>query len=212
MEITSQILAHKTQVIPHQVISSWLQEYVRPNDKISYLLSQGHLQSLKKGIYIAGPKLSNQRPDSFLIANHLMGPSYVSTESALSFYGLIPERVFETTSMTVKASRTYDTPVGVFSYQHLPLPYYSFGLRIERLSDTQFVIMASPEKAICDKIVSTRELRFRNTKNAYEFLIENMRMDESRLKAFNTDWITSWIDKSPKSQSLKMLLKFIQEL
>ncbi|GHB47735.1 hypothetical protein GCM10008106_30710 [Mongoliitalea lutea] len=85
-------------------------------------------------------------------------------------------------------------------------------VNFDRLSDTQYVMIASPEKAICDKIITTRDVRFRSIKNAYEFLIENLRLDESGLRNLNTVQIENWVLDSPKSESLRMLIKFIQEL
>ena len=84
-----------------------LDEYNRPNDKISEMLKSGDLTSLRRGLYVPGPELDLPSPDVFLIANHLRGPSYVSLESALSYWGLIPERVFEISSVTLKTSKVY---------------------------------------------------------------------------------------------------------
>jgi predicted transcriptional regulator of viral defense system len=82
-----------------------LKDYKRPNDKINTLKSEGLLESIKKGLYIAGPKIASAKPENSLLANHILGPSYVSVDTALSYYGLIPERVHEIASMTTKASR-----------------------------------------------------------------------------------------------------------
>ena len=68
--------------------------YKFPKDKISNLVKKGDLIRLKKGSYVVSPKIHNQSISNELIANHLYGPSYVSFESALSFYKLIPERVY----------------------------------------------------------------------------------------------------------------------
>ena len=70
------------------------------NDKISDLEKQGTIIRLKRGMYVLSPQVSKKHISTELIANHLYGPSYVSMESALRFYGLIPERVFNTVSMT----------------------------------------------------------------------------------------------------------------
>jgi predicted transcriptional regulator of viral defense system len=57
------------------------------------LKSAGTLESIKKGLYIAGSGLHSARPESSLMANHILGPSYVSMDTALAFYGLVPERM-----------------------------------------------------------------------------------------------------------------------
>src|SRR5688572_9123494 len=104
MSITENLKAFSGQLITHQLLRSLLKDYKRPNDKIHELQKSGILQPLKKGLYIAGPSLNTNRlPEPLLIANHILGPSYVSADTALSYYGLIPERVYEITSMTTKA-------------------------------------------------------------------------------------------------------------
>jgi predicted transcriptional regulator of viral defense system len=128
-------------------LKSWLKGYKQPNDKIHALKSEGVLTSVKKGFYIAGPKSYSGRPENALLAKHLLGPSYVSMDTALSFHGLIPERVYAITSMTTKASREFDTLIGLFTYLHLPLPYYAFGINIVQLTNEQYAMISCPEKA-----------------------------------------------------------------
>lgn len=212
MEIARTIGLHADQLLPHQLLLSWLKDYKRPNDKILGLKAQGILEPLKKGLYIAGPAVTDKKPDKFLAANHLLGPSYVSVETALSYYGLIPERVYEISSMTTKAPRSFNTVLGMFTYTRLPLPYYSFGLKMLRLPSEQYAMVASPEKALCDKIVTTSGLTLRSIRNAYEYLVDNMRIDESALNDLDTDMIKGWLPDSPKRESLRMMIKMIEQL
>ncbi|GLU51464.1 hypothetical protein Dfri01_09250 [Dyadobacter frigoris] len=116
------------------------------------------------------------------MANHILGPSYVSFESALSFYGFIPEQVYEVSSATTKAARCFDTSLGRFTFIHLSLPYYSLGIKSVVLGDRQFALMATPEKAVCDKIVATPGVILRSEISAAGYLLEDLRMDESQLK------------------------------
>jgi hypothetical protein len=199
--------------LSHQLLVSIFKEYERPNDKIYQLAKEGIIQSIKKGLYVVGPALNTDRkPEPFLLANHILGPSYVSVETALSYHGLIPERVYEIASMTTQAPRKFNTPLGTFTYTRLPLPYYSFGIRSEKLADDQYAMVASPEKALCDKIITTSGLLLRSKKNAREFLLENMRIDEGALMQLNTKEMASWIKGSLKEESLSMVVNVIQEL
>ena len=201
------------QPLSHQLLVSIFKDYERPNDKIYQLAKDGVIQSIKKGLYVVGPALnSERRPEPFLLANHILGPSYVSVETALSYHGLIPERVYEIASMTTQAPRKFNTPLGTFTYTRLPLPYYAFGIRSEKLADDQYAMVASPEKALCDKIITTSGLLLRSRKAAKEFLLENMRMDEDILRQLNTKEMKSWIKGSLKKESLSMLVNTIQEL
>lgn len=201
------------QPLSHQLLVSIFKEYERPNDKIYQLAKEGVIQSVKKGLYVAGPALNiDRQPEPFLLANHILGPSYVSVETALAYHGLIPERVYEIASMTTQARRKFNTPLGTFTYTRLPLPYYAFGIRSEKLADDQYAMVASPEKALCDKIITTSGLLIRSKKTAREFLLENMRMDEGALRQLNTKEMTSWIKGSLKEESLSMVVNAIQEL
>lgn len=189
-----------------------LRDYKRPNDKINEWIKSGELVALKKGLYIPGPKADLPAPSPLLIANHLRGPSYISLETALSHWGFIPERVYEISSVTTKTSKKYKTPIGRFSYQHLPLPYYSFGIENIEITNKQTVLMASREKAVCDKLVLTSGIRLRSIKQTKDLLIDDLRMDESLLRQLKISVIESWLESAPKKDSLKMFIKTLQEL
>jgi len=191
---------------------SLLKDYKSPNDKVHALLGEGVLSSVKKGLYIAGPAAKANKPEPFLLANHILGPGYVSFDSALSYYGLIPERVYEISSATTKASRKFTTPMGIFSYTHLSLPYYSFGIRQILLSDGQYAMIASPEKALFDKVVTTAGLILRSKKDALHYLTEDLRMNEEDLRRFNVTTMQSWLQNTPKKESLLMIIRAINSL
>lgn len=194
------------------LILKLLRNYKSPNDKISELIKSGELISLRRGLYIAGSKTNSLLPEHFLIANHLRGPSYVSLEAALSYWDFIPERTYEVSSVTLKTSKKYKTVVGRFNYQQLPSPYYSFGIKSIQLTPKQTALIASPEKAVCDKIVLTSGINLRSVKQTQEFLLDDLRMDEELLKTLDLEVIDSWLENAPKKNSLKMLIKTLQEL
>ncbi|WP_369764878.1 hypothetical protein [Flavobacterium sp. WC2429] len=193
-------------------MTSLLNQYKRPNDKIKALKDKGIIKSVKRGLYIPGENANMRIPESSLIANHIYGPSYLSMETALSYYGLIPERVYAVTSMTIKPSKDFRTSIGLYSYSHLPLPYYAFGIKNVKLQENQTVIMASPEKALADKIVSTPGVILRSIINAQKYVFENLRMEQSDLKDFDTTQMRSWLSDAPKKESLEILIKMIEKL
>ena len=194
------------------VILDMLKDYKRPNDKISELIKSGELITLKKGLYIPGIKTDLTGPETFLIANHLWGPSYVSLESAMSYWGLIPERVYEIKSITMKLSKKFKTPKGRFSYRFMPSPYYSFGIRSIELSPGQVALVALPEKALCDKIIATTGLVLRSPVQTRSFLLNDLRIDPEWLRKLNLRELRSWIADAPKKESLKMLVKTLEKL
>ena len=198
--------------LSHNVVMEALSSYNRPNDKISEMIKSGELVSLRRGLYVPGPELDLPLPDSFVVANHLRGPSYISLESALSYWNLIPERVYEISSVTTKTSKIYNTAIGRFSFQHLPTPYYAFGIRSVPLTELQTALIASPEKAICDKIVLTSGILLRSVSQTMDFLIDDMRMDEEQLQNLDISAIQSWVEDAPKRSSLQMLVNTLQRL
>lgn len=212
MDYVDHIRQYANQPLTHQLLVSLLKSFKQPNDKIHKLMRDGLILPVKKGLYIAGPRLNSAKPEPFLLANHILGPSYISVETALAHHGYIPERVYEIASMTTKTSRTFKTLAGTFTYTRISLPYYAFGIERIRLADDQYAMVASPAKAICDKIITTSGLLFRSKKSAHQFLIENMRMDTEKLKELNTDEMLTWIPQALKGESLQMVINAINDL
>ncbi len=212
MNFVNAIEGYSEQPLTRQVLMSLLREYKRPYDKINELVKQDLLMPVKRGIYMPGANLKISPPEKILLANHLYGPSYVSLETALSHWGMIPERVFEISSATTNISKTYKTPVGRFSYIHLGLPYYSFGIQQVQLTKRQTVMMASPEKALCDKIITTSGVILRSTKQTMELLVEDFRIDLQTLRNLDTTTINKWVEKAPKENSMMMLIKTLRSL
>jgi len=211
MEVAQSIQQYASYPIPHHLMASLLKEYSQPNDKIHYLIKDGILQQVKRGLYVAGPGITSSKPDPFLLANHLLGPSYVSLESALSYHGLIPEKVFEITSVTIKAKRRFSTPLGVYSYTRLSLPYYSYGIRSVEVDRQHRFLIASPEKALFDKIITTAGIEFRSKTSVLTYLENDLRIDIELLKTLDITGMESWIPTSPKKDSLSMLIKTIRQ-
>jgi hypothetical protein len=212
MEILEAIRGYEEQPITKQVLLGLLSDYKRPYDKINELVKQHILQPVKRGVYVTGARLNVNRPEPFLLANHLLGPSYVSFETALSYWGLIPEKVHEVSSATTQDTKTYDTTVGRFSYAHLPLPYYSFGIQQLELTKKQRVLIATPEKALCDKIIASSGILLRSSKQVMEFLVDDLRIEKDRLLKLNTKKMSEWIKEAPKRSSLGILIKTLEQL
>ncbi len=212
MDFTEAVKQYEEEPLTMQLILGLLKGYKRPYDKINELVKKGELTPIKRGFYIPGPKLKMSKPESFLVANHVWGPSYVSMETALSYWGLIPEKVYEISSLTTKTTKTYKTPIGKLSYLHAPLPYYSFGIKSVLLSQKQRVLIASPEKALCDKIVMTSGVFLRSSIQVRQFLLDDMRIGEETLLRLDLKQISSWIADAPKKNSLTMLVTTLKKL
>ena len=198
--------------ITHSMVAEMLPEYNRRNDKISELLRSRELIALRRGLYVHGYETDLPIPNLFLIANHLRGPSYISLESALFYWNMIPEQVYEISSVTLKTPKTYTNILGRFTYQHLAAPYYAFGIESVRLTPQQTALIASREKALCDKIILTSGILLRSIRQTQDFLLDDMRIDEESLRLLNVAIIRSWIEDAPKKSSLVMLVKTLETL
>lgn len=206
------IQQYAEEPLNRQVMMHLLKEYRRPNDKIHELIKSGQLTQIRRGLYIIGPRVNIEKPSSFLLANHMRGPSYVSLETALSHWGLIPERVYEIVSVTLQSSKLYQTPVGRFRFLQASLPYYAFGITAVSLTTKQRVLMATPEKALCDKIIMTSGVFLRSVRGTMEFLLDDLRLEEEGLKRLRLSEMRSWVEEAPKSQSITMLIKTLEQL
>jgi hypothetical protein len=192
----------------YQALLDALKAYSRPRDKISDMLRKGVIIRVKKGLYILGENYRRRPYSRELMANLIYGPSYISMDFALQFYGMIPERVEAVTSVTTGRSRRFMTPLGLFVYRNNPLPLFRFGMtRIEIDKDTAF-LMATPEKALCDKIRDDRGVGWRSLKAVRHHLIEGLRMEEKALTHLNPDHIAE-IAVVSASGKLKRLHQFI---
>jgi hypothetical protein len=98
-------------------------------------------------------------------------------EYALFWHGLIPERVYEATSVCMRRSRVFDNALGRFSYVTVPPSLFPVGMRQEQASERETFLIAGPEKALCDKVLLTRNLqarsRIRNKKKSTKHEIRN---------------------------------------
>jgi hypothetical protein len=173
--------------IPHeefdyQTLLDAIQGYAQPRMKISSLLAKGIIVRVKKGLYIFGESLRRRPFCRELLANLIYGPSYVSLEYALHYYGLTPERVETVTSVTCGRSRTFETPVGAFTYRMIPLDAFRTGMdRVEPDAGRSFLI-AIPEKALADRIVAERGAGITTQKELHSFMLTSLRIDPSALR------------------------------
>lgn len=182
MELLKQI---ETPYVDAQTLLTLLgKEYSKPREYILRLIKKGELIRLKNGFYLIAEKIrigTKQLIPYEQVANRLYGPSYVSLEWALSFYGLIPERVYTVTSITLGRNKEFHTPVGDFSYTHVTEKSYCLGVTQKEAGD--FIggfLIASPEKSLADLVFKT--CRARGKKELLEELIESRRIDPDRLR------------------------------
>jgi predicted transcriptional regulator of viral defense system len=131
---------------------------------------KGYIIKLRRGFYCFE---ETEKGESFryFSANKIYSPSYISLESALSYYNLIPEGVFTTTSLTTRNTTSFSTPVGSFSFRNVKAQLF-FGYRLLNIQGHTIKI-AEPEKALLDYL-------YLNKIDTPEIL-EGLRLNESQL-------------------------------
>ena len=193
----------------YQTLTDALKGYSSPRDKISTLLRQGAIVRIKKGLYVFG-ELYRRRPlCRELLANLIYGPSYVSLEYAMSYHGMIPEHIETITSVTCGRSRDFDTPIGRFAYRSIPAWAMRSGMDQVVLKDGRSFLIAVPEKALADALISHRGIGTRNQKDLYSYLTTNQRISPDVLEALDEKRLDAIADgyRSRKLATLSSLIR-----
>lgn len=196
-------------IFSHEMIYSLLEKSIsNVNEKISNLVKNGELVRLKKGFYTFS-KLYQTKPINLLsVANTLYSPSYVSFDYALSYYGMIPERVSEVTSATSKNEKLFDTPIGRFSYKKVSPEAYSLGIDwiYDDIDGGRFI--ATAEKALCDKIKYDRGIGTLTQNSMIEYLKYDLRIDITTPLNYE---LIEIIATAYKSRNLKTLATIVKK-
>lgn len=200
----------ETPYIDAQSLLKLLADYKKPREAILRMVKNEELIRLKNGFYLINEKITqgSSRVIPFeQVANLLYGPSYVSMEWALSFYGMIPERVHTVTSMTLGRNKEYHTSVGDFSYFTLSSESYSIGITQKKSPD--FIggfLIASPEKALADMVFKT--CKNLDKDQLKDELLESKRINQECFHGLNKDLLNN-IAKSYRSKHVYYLVDLV---
>lgn len=148
----------------------------------------------------------NKPYNKYVLANMVYGPSYITAQTALSYWGLIPERVELVISMTFKRKKFFPTPVGDFSYLYCRKKAYNIGVKLEDAGGGKRIFIASPEKALCDLIATQNHIRFQDDVREY---LDLMRLDESFFENCNHSLLEA-ITTNYGKPSLRRLIAYLK--
>ena len=210
MAKTNPLLQFGNIPVSTAILETCFSALIAPQKKIHALENTGDLIRLKRDLYVVDSELSGKPICIPLCANHLYGPSYVSSKWALQWYGLIPEQVFRVVSMTTKHARCFETPLGIFDYHKTSPNYHSIGIRIEQEGEVSF-LMASPEKALCDMILLDKFVPNQSVKRLMQYLEEDIRFDMDELLKFDASIIESCAKTGEKKLVFNNLIKIIMK-
>lgn len=210
--IEKNLQQYKTHIIDHATLSSILLNngYTGINDKINKLKKEGLIQTLKRGLYLHKSPFNKTYISKEIIANTLLSPSYISFDYALYFYGLIPESVYDITSATTKRSKSFKTDSGTYSFKQVKKELFQIGLTIKSTQNGNFII-ATKEKALCDKVYYTKNIQITSKKSMIEFLVNDLRIDIEELEEFNMDIFTDYYNVC-KSKKINFLIQVIKDI
>ena len=123
--------------------------------QLSRWTHSGRILQLRRGLYTLAPPYDKVTPHPFLVANRMVPHSYLSLQSALAYYGMIPEFVVEVTSVTTGRPNTLENPLGRFSFRHIKNEAFT-GFVYREVAKGQFVFIANPAKALLDLVYFSR--------------------------------------------------------
>lgn len=191
-------------LVTTSILKKEYQDYSNPLDKIKRDAKNGVIFRLTRGIYE-----TDKNTNPCLLASSILSPSYLSFDWALSYYGLIPEKVMAITSasLNVRKNKTFINKFGRFEYSDISSNVFSEGLTYLESGD-YIVKIATKEKAICDSLSKWRVVR--NIKDLKELLFVDKRIDEDEFASCNFNLMIRLAALYNKT-NLNLLIKLIKK-
>ena len=191
-------------IITSDIAKSNLVNFSNKDTKLSRDVKNGKLIKIVNGLYETD---SNTSP--YLLAGSIYGPSYISFEYALSFYGLIPEKVNVVTSATFnkKKKKIFNTSFGTFTYRDVPQTAYPEEIILKEENGYSYQI-ASKEKAICDKLYTLKPIK--NLDNLRKLLFDDLRIDKDIFESLDIEKIEK-LSSLYHSTNVSLLAKYMRK-
>ena len=191
-------------LVSFDALTQQFADYTDVKGKIRREVQGGRLVQVARGLYD-----TDARTDGKYLAGAIYGPSYLSFDYALSVHALIPETVYNTyTSATFRKGKTkrYENGFGIFLYRDVPAAVYPLGVEIKVEGGYSYQI-ASPEKALCDKLYSLSPVY--SVKALKELLFDDLRIDEAAFYALRKNDIFQ-LAPLYRATNLKLLAKLME--
>lgn len=166
---------------------------------------KGILVRFRNGWYGLSGKVRSEA-ELYFVANKIYRPSYISLESAMAYYGWIPEAVFTVTSITTRKTNAFDTPVGMLRYRNLK-PSLFFGYKVESMNGLRIKI-AEPEKTLLDFLYLRPDLR---DIEAFEGLRLNLTTIKKQLDMSKLAVYTALFDAPTLSKKIELIHTLLED-
>jgi predicted transcriptional regulator of viral defense system len=193
----------ENMILTNDIIKSNLTEYSNKNTKICRDVKNGNLIKIINGLYETDSSVNG-----YLLAGSIYGPSYLSFEFALYYYGLIPEKVTSFTSATCdkRKKKSYTNFFGTYMYRDVPKDVYPLGIKLIQEGEYTYQI-ATPEKALCDKLYTLSPIK--NMTELENMLFNDLRIDNNEFRKLNIDDIEQ-ISKVYHSTNVSLLYRYMR--
>ncbi len=191
-------------IVTTSMLKEKYHDYANPLDKIKRDADKGILIRLTNGIYE-----TDKGTDPCLLASSILSPSYLSFDWALSYYGLIPEKVVSITSAALgnRKNKTFENYFGRYEYMDIPAKAFPEGLTY--LENGEYSVkIATKEKAICDSLCKWRVVK--NLSELKDLLFVDKRIDEDEFNSCDFEMMERLANLYGKT-NLKLLIKLIKK-
>lgn len=169
-------------------------------------MKAGQLLRVRRGLYLIASKIRSCAPDKYALAAVIYQPSAVSLESALSYHGWIPEAVYTTTCVSPKRAQDFKTPLGVFSYKHVPPQGFYDGI-VRHETALGITMVATPWRALAD-LMFTRHISW----PSLSALLDDMRIDEQPVIASDDLVLAHLAERYPSIRVRKALQSILGDV
>ena len=179
--------------------------YAAPKMKIKSLVDHGNLFAIRPGLYTDDKNISK------LALSHIIyGPSYISFETALSYYGLIPERAVNVLSATTHKNRKkhFQNIFGDYFYRDVPFDVFSYGIDVERDKYGNIIRIAKVEKALLDTLYTVKNVR--SEKQLRELLFDDLRINDNLFEELDANFIFE-VGPKYKKKNIDYLIKMLEK-
>lgn len=169
----------------------------KAGDFISKHAKKGNFIRIKRGVYFS----PFNPPSKLEIANYLVKPSYISFETALSYYNIIPETVYTITSATTSRPKEYEVQKQEYKFHKIKKELF-FGYEPVQIRG-RLILMATPEKALLDYLyISSLK------KSSINSRLDLSKIDKKEFKKF---FVSYFKQKIRKNKPLINLIKNIYD-
>lgn len=190
-------------IISIEQLKEKYKEYSDINGKIAREMKCGNLISIVKGLYE-----TDKNVDPIYLCQYICSPSYISFDTALAIYGLIPERTYKYTCASFKKRKRKIYKNYFSDYIFSDIPESVFYLDVNYKEEDGYIYhIATAEKALCDKLYSLSPVK--SMKEFKYLLFDDLRIDKESFSKLDKEELI-YLGKRYHSTNLNYLIKLIE--